>query len=99
MVEDEQVSNRRFEYLAAGLWSVEQAELLRPFVRRYLTETPAVAERRGQAFCGVVGDAFPQVALDDEQLDLLRTALAGDLPPVLRRDWEDRYDDLVRARG
>jgi hypothetical protein len=29
----------------------------------------------------------------------LRTALAGDLPPVLRRDWEDRYDDLVRARG
>jgi aminopeptidase N len=99
MVEDEQVSNRRFEYLAAGLWSVEQAELLRPFVRRYFTETPAVAQRRGQAFCAVVGKAFPKVALDDEQLDLLRTALAGDLPAVLRRHWEDRYDDLVRARG
>ena len=99
MVEDEQVSNRRFEHVADGLWSAEQAELLRPYVRRYFTETPAVAERRGQAFCAVVGDAFPQVALDDEQLDLLRAALAGELPAVLRRDWEDRYDDLVRARG
>ena len=99
MVEDEQVSNRRFEYLAAGLWSPEQGELLAPYVRRYLTETPAVAERRGQAFCAVVGDAFPRVALDDEQLELLRTALDGELPTVLRRDWEDRYDDLVRARG
>ena len=99
LVEDEQVSNRRFEHLAAGLWSAEQAELLAPYVRRYLTECPAVAERRGQAFCGVVGDAFPQVALDDEQLALLRTALEGELPTVLRRDWEDRYDDLVRARG
>jgi aminopeptidase N len=99
MVEDEQVSNRRFEYLAAGLWSVEQAELLRPYVRRYFTETPAIAERRGQAFCAVAGKAFPQVALDDEQLALLRIALAGDLPSVLRRAWEDRYDDLVRARG
>ena len=68
-------------------------------MRRYLTECPAVAERRGQAFCGVVGDAFPQVALDDEQLALLRTALEGELPTVLRRDWEDKYDDLVRARG
>ena len=51
MVEDEQVSNRRFESLAAGLWSVEQAELLRPFVRRYLDRDPG---RRRAAGPGVL---------------------------------------------
>ena len=48
---------------------------------------------RGPAFSAVVGDAFPRFHLDQAQLDLVREALAGDVPTVLRREWEDELDD------
>ncbi len=98
MIEDDDVSNRMFEALSAGLWSPEQAGLLAPYVARYFAEGPAVAERRGQAFSQVVGRAFPVLYLDDDQIALWETALATHLPTVLRRSWEDRYDDVTRSR-
>ncbi len=98
MAEDEHVSNRMFSALARGLWSVEQADLLAPYVERYLREAPGIAERRGQAFSQVVGHAFPALPLDDGQVAMLREALAGDVPTVLKRLWQDRYDDLTRTR-
>ncbi len=48
---------------------------------------------RGPAFSAVVGDAFPRFHLDEAQLGLVREALAGDVPTVLRRAWEDALDD------
>lgn len=88
------VDNRRFGALAAGLWIPEQAHLLRPYVDAYLAEAPRLATR-GQAFALEVGRAFPAIALDDGQIDALRAALAGDVPTVLRRSWEDHLDDCA----
>ena len=92
MTRDPDVSNRLFGALAEGLWVPEQAALLRPWVARYVAEAPRLA-RRGQAFEGVVGRAFPAIALDEQQLALVREALTGDVPLILARAWEDRLDD------
>ena len=88
------VSNRRFEALARGLWSAEQPDLVAPYIARYLTEAPRLAQRRGPTVAQAVGKAFPTTPLTHEQVALLDTALAGDLPVVLRRSWEDHRDDL-----
>ncbi|UGB43987.1 ERAP1-like C-terminal domain-containing protein [Nocardioides sp. cx-173] len=93
--EDDRVSNRRYEALMHGLWSPEQADLLTPYVTAYWAVSPGIAERRGQAFSQVVHRAFPALALTTQQVAELETALAGDLPTVLRRGWEDRLDDLT----
>ena len=90
---DERLSNRMLGAISAGLWSVEHADLVAPCVTAYLTEAPRLA-RRGQAFAQEVHRAFPALALTEEQVALLEHALAGDLPTVLRRGWEDRLDDL-----
>ncbi len=90
---DPRVDNRRFGALLGGLWSAEQTGLLAPYVDRYLREAPAWA-RRGQAFAQVVGRARPALALDADQVAALEQALRGDLPTVLRRQWEDWLDDL-----
>lgn len=92
MAEDPDVSNRRFSALAAGLWSPEHADLVAPYVAAYVEAGPRLA-LRGSGFALEVGDAFPALHLTDAQLDLVRTALAGDVPPVLRRAWEDALDD------
>jgi len=90
---DPGVDNRRFGALLDGLWSAEQAELLAPYVDRYLREAPRWAQR-GQAFAQVVGRHRPALALNPAQVDALDRALSGDLPTVLRRQWEDWRDDL-----
>jgi aminopeptidase N len=90
---DPQVSNRVFEATAAGLWETADPALVAPYVARYLELGPHLAERRGQAFSQTVGRAFPTLRLDDDQLGLLRSALAGPVPAVLRRHWEDALDD------
>ncbi len=92
MSEDPEVSNRHFSALARGLWSPEQADLVAPYVAAYVTAAPGLAAR-GSAFAAAVGRAFPALFLDDAQLGLVRTALGGDVPPVLRRSWEDSLDD------
>jgi aminopeptidase N len=89
------VDNRIFEALMTGLWSIEQPDLLAPYVERYLREAPAWAAR-GQAFALVVGQARPALALDGDQVTLLDQVLADELPTVLRRQWEDWRDDLGR---
>jgi aminopeptidase N len=97
MAEDPEVSNRMFAALADGLWSPEQAALGAPYVGKYLEAAPAIAARRGPGFANVVGSSFPRMHLDDAQLDALREALAGDVPTVLRRQWEDELDDRQRS--
>ena len=94
MFEDPHVSNRMFGATAEGFWDPEQVELVHPYVARYLAEAPAVARDRGQAFSQLVGRAFPAIPLGEPDVAALEAALAGDLPTVLRRKWEDRLDDL-----
>ncbi|WP_028652947.1 aminopeptidase N [Nocardioides halotolerans] len=89
---EEDISNRLFSAVASGLWQAEQAELVAAYLPRYLDAGPRWAAR-GPAFSAVVGQAFPSFHLDDAQLGLLRDALAGDVPTVLRRAWEDALDD------
>jgi aminopeptidase N len=90
----EGVSNRQFSAVARGLWPAEQAGLAAAYLPRYLEAGPRWAAR-GPAFSQVVGLGFPAFHLDDAQLDLLREALAGQLPTVLRRFWQDVLDDRV----
>ena len=89
---EDDISNRRFTAIATGLWPAEQADLGAPYLPRYLHAGPRWAAR-GQAFSLVVGQAFPAFHLDEGQLELLRRALAGDVPTVLRRYWQDALDD------
>ncbi|MFL6003191.1 MAG: aminopeptidase N [Nocardioides sp.] len=97
MFEDPHVSNRTFEATAQGFWDPEQVPLVHPYVARYLAEAPAVAAARGQAYSLIVGRAFPNIPLGAADLAALEDALAGDVPTVLRRQWEDRLDDLRLA--
>ena len=92
MTEDPDVSVRRFRALAAGLWSLSQRELVAPYVAAYVAVAPSLA-RRGSAFAAAVGRAFPAFPLTAEELELVREALRGDVPAVLRRHWEDELDD------
>jgi aminopeptidase N len=92
MTEDPDVSVRRFRALAAGLWSLSQRELVAPYVAAYLAVAPSLA-RRGSAFAAEVGRAFPALPLTADELALVRVALRGDLPAVLRRHWNDELDD------
>jgi hypothetical protein len=38
------------------------------------------------------------VPFTDAHVETLAETLRGDVPTVLRRAWEDAYDDLVGAR-
>ena len=91
------VSNRTFTAAAEGFWVPEQADLLTPYVGRYLEEAPRWAARRGQGFS--VGDrcCVPLVCCGRDNRRRLQAALAGDVPTVLRRLWDDILDDLVMA--
>ncbi|WP_395656705.1 aminopeptidase N [Nocardioides sp.] len=87
------VGNRLLTAVLEGLWSVEQADLLAPYVDRYLSEAPGWAAR-GDGFAQVVGRARPALLLGAAQRALLDEQLAGDLPTVLRRSWADWAEDL-----
>ncbi|RLV48511.1 aminopeptidase N [Nocardioides mangrovicus] len=88
------VDNRVFLAVAEGLWVPEHAELSAPYVERYLREAPDWARRRGQGFAREIGHAFPLQAVTDATVTQLREVLAGDVPSVLARAWNDQLDDL-----
>ncbi len=92
MTEDPTISVRRFQALAAGLWSPTQRELVTPFIAAYFSVAPSLAQR-GSAFAAAAGRAFPAFPLTNAELDLTRKALQDDPPTVLRRHWEDELDD------
>jgi aminopeptidase N len=92
MTDDPDISVRRFRALAAGLWSPSQRDLVAPYIPAYLAAAPALA-RRGSAFAAEVGRAFPALALTDQEHDVVREALHGDIPTVLKRHWNDELDD------
>ena len=93
MTEDPEVSNRRFLALASGLWSPEQAGLVAPYVPALRRGRAAAgAARVGVRGRGRVG-ASRRCTSTTPSSTWCVTALRGDVPPVLRRAWEDALDD------
>ncbi len=94
---DPAISNRDFGAVVFGLWTPGQEELTAPYVDRYLEESPAIAAR-GQAFSLDVGQATPRFPMALPRLETYRQALATAAEnldnTVLRRQWDDTYDDL-----
>jgi aminopeptidase N len=95
------LGSHEFHAVGAGFWGWEQAELVRPYLGRYVTDGLALARRSGQAMGDVIGDAFPRLPLPLDVRRELRaavaTALEGDVPTVLARSWNDSLDDLDRS--
>jgi aminopeptidase N len=93
---DPHVSNRDFEAIVAGLWTAGQEDLVEPYLDRYLTDAPTIAQR-GQAFAADVADSAPSLplALDRFQRfrDDLEAAAARTENTVLQRGWRDVVDD------
>ena len=95
---DEGLSNREFEAVSDGFWDAEQTGLVHDYLPRYLHEGLAAARRRGPSFEERLGDCFPLVPFADGHVAELAEVLRDDVPTVLRRAWEDAYDDLTRTR-
>jgi aminopeptidase N len=96
------LGNHEFDAVGLGFWGWEQADLVRPYLSRYVTDGLDLARRSGQAMGDVIGDAFPRLPLTPDVRRELRTAVAdalagGDVPTVLARAWNDALDDLDRT--
>ncbi|KQV77986.1 hypothetical protein ASC64_04035 [Nocardioides sp. Root122] len=97
-----ELGNHEFDAVGEGFWGWEQADLVRPYLTRYVTDGLDLARRSGQAMGDVIGDAFPRlpltIAVRHELRDAVAAALeAGDVPTVLARSWNDALDDLDRT--
>ncbi|WP_242494858.1 aminopeptidase N [Nocardioides zhouii] len=97
-----ELGSHEYDAVAAGFWGWEQADLLRPYLDRYVTDGLALARRSGQAMADVIGDAFPRLPLSPAVRRELRAAVAsaleaGEVPTVLARAWNDALDDLDRT--
>ena len=94
---DPRISNRDFGAVVFGLWTPGQEDLTVPYLDRYLDEAPAIAAR-GQSFSLDVGDATPRFPMALPRLESYRQALATAAEnldnTVLRRSWDDAFDDL-----
>ena len=95
------LGNHEFDAVGDGFWGWEQAELVEPYLARYVTDGLALAQQSGQGMADVIGDAFPSLPLSEQSRRALRdtvaAALAGDVPTVLARSWNDSLDDLERT--
>ena len=97
-----ELGTHEFDAVGAGFWGWEQADLVRPYLTRYVTDGLALAQRSGQAVGDGIGDAFPRLPLTPAVRRELRAAVAdalatGKVPTVLARAWNDGLDDLDRT--
>ncbi|HJQ06393.1 MAG TPA: M1 family aminopeptidase, partial [Nocardioides sp.] len=93
------LTNHELTAVAHGFWS--DADLVAPYLSRYLTEGLALARSSGQAMGQIIGRAFPWLPMPASLRRTLHDELAGilegDVPTVLARAWNDALDDLDRA--
>jgi aminopeptidase N len=97
-----ELSTHELDAVGAGFWGWEQADLVEPYLTRYVTDGLALALRSGQAMADSIGDAFPRLPLTPAVRRQLRATVAdalatGDVPTVLARAWNDALDDLDRT--
>ncbi|MGW3648541.1 aminopeptidase N [Streptomyces sp. NPDC000878] len=99
MFTSDDLSNYLFVATAQGFWQPEQADLTDEYVKRYWTDSVAVAARRGPAIADAAGRwAFPAHLATPETLRLGEECLRDADPiPSLRRKLVDQLDDLARA--
>jgi aminopeptidase N len=99
ILDDTELSNRQLAATAEGFWQPEQIELTRPYVQRYFTEMPAMAQRRTpQVYYSLVSFGFPAFVIEPATLDAGQALLArDDVNPVLRRAVVDGTDEIRRA--
>ncbi|KQX65784.1 aminopeptidase N [Angustibacter sp. Root456] len=97
------LGSHELQAVASGFWGWGQADLVAPYVERYAADALELARTSGQAMGKVIGSAFPWLPLSQSTRRALRravaTALAGDVPTVLARSWNDALDDLDRVLG
>ena len=95
------LGNHEFHAVGAGFWGWEQADLVEPYLSRYVTDGLALGQRSGQGMADIIGDAFPVLPLSPAARqslhDTVAATLEGDIPTVLARSWNDSLDDLSRA--
>jgi aminopeptidase N len=96
------LSSHEFDAVGDGFWGWEQADLVHPYLARYVTDGLDLAKRSGQAMADSIGDAFPRLPLTEDVRRELRTVVSaalegGDVPTVLARAWNDALDDLDRT--
>ncbi len=96
------LSTHELDAVGAGFWGWDQADLVHPYLTRYVTDGLALARRSGQAMADSIGDAFPRLPLTravrrDLRATLAEAVAADDVPTVLARGWNDALDDLDRT--
>jgi aminopeptidase N len=97
-----ELSTHELDAVGAAFWGWEQADLVQPYLTRYLADGLALAQRSGQAMADSIGDIFPRLPLATDVRRGLHDAVAdalatGEVPTVLARAWNDALDDLQRT--
>ena len=96
-------SNYELNALAEGFWSSGDVGTVRPYVRRYFAEVPAVHAWLGDdALARFARLAYPSNVVEEDTLAASREALArADLTPGLRRsvvDAQSQLEEALRSR-
>ena len=97
-----ELSNREFGAVADGMWSVQQGDLLAPWITRTPAAFADLARSSGQAMGQIIARNLPDIPMSDGGDALasgLREVLAGDVPTVAARGFNDHLDDLDRMRA
>ena len=92
-------TNSQIRAIGSGFWQHGQAELLRPYVERYVDAVPRVWVELSPVLAGLLTQRlFPSTLYDDEVLAAVTALLdAPDLPAGARRVVLECRDDLRRA--
>ncbi len=99
LVANRRRSNYELNALALGFWLAPDLDLVQPYVARYFTEVPAMAEWVGEdALARVAQYAFPLRVVEQATEDLSAYALMRtDLSPAVRRSMVDGDSELREA--
>ncbi|MCU1593608.1 MAG: pepN [Frankiales bacterium] len=92
-------TNAQIRAIGAGFWQHGQADLLRPFVERYVEVLPQVWATHSPTLAGsVTQHAFPRSLVEPAVLARIGEVLAQEGHPAgLRRVVLEQHDDLRRA--
>ncbi len=103
--EDDDVPNETHFQVCTNFWQLEQDEVLRPYLQRYLDVARAIsdgadgwADRSSAIKQHVLGRLFPRPLIDRPALQLLNLWLQGTpLSDFARRQVNEHRDDAERA--
>ncbi|WP_265445717.1 aminopeptidase N [Flexivirga meconopsidis] len=89
------LSNREAQTILTSFFSSLDQELTEPYVERFFTELPLLADRFGDMVMRqLVTSGYPLTHTDDRTLELAETALTADLPSGMRRAMVDSTNVL-----